>query len=198
MMQIDSVVPILRSHKRVKFNDGVFYRVLGDIIHELIRDHISNFRIYIPLIMRIYAGLTSAEKTYYLGYFPGRIAEESDYEIAPSLVLKASLENSTFSWGAGKIYECSELVSNTENTPYIVTYNKQMFRSIREICENKYHDSANALSIPLRIHKVGLVHSDLYGFLVLISNNDTFSETDRKIATKVTSYFEAHLNNFEI
>ncbi|GBE00378.1 response regulator PleD [bacterium BMS3Abin07] len=196
-MRIDYVTSIFNLRKNMGYYSNTLSHVAGDILHSLVKDHISNFRKYIPLMLRIYSGLTNSIKTCYLGYTPGKEIDNDERDIMPSISLKACFENDRFRWGAGEIFEGPELQGLSSITPRIINPMENMFEGIQNLCKNAIKE-CNGLIIPLFLN-INNKHfkNTPYGFIMLISEDSAFSEMDLKLANKATSYFTAHLTNFE-
>ncbi len=195
-MRIDYASAIFRSNEQCLSDAKILYHVVGDIVHELLNNYISDFRLYLPLILRIYSGFTESENVCYLGYTPGRENEIEDKSIKPMLSLKASVDNDIFSWGAGQIYEFDRFIdlSSDDKSDPVSTL---VMDGARHICRGDI-DCDNTLMIPLYSKSANGPKRDPYGFIALTNNERSYTEYDINIADKITSHFSSHLRNFEI
>lgn len=191
------VTALLRAHARSVPENTIIYRLVGDIVHDLTKEYISDFRTYIPHVLRIYSGLTDAAKTCYLGYVPMRKTVSGTTRTESSLVLKGMMDDDIFIWGTGEIFERDELTALTRNGPTIIHPSKGICEKIKILC-GKMKGNRNGLLIPLDRQGTGGLHSDAHGLVLLISRDHPFTNLELQLANKVTSYFAAHLKNFEV
>jgi diguanylate cyclase (GGDEF)-like protein len=195
-IRIDYASAIFRSNEQCLSDAKILYNVVGDMVHELLNNYISDFRLYIPLLLRIYRGFTDSTNVCYLGYTPGRKNEIEDRSIKPMLSLKASVDNDIFSWGAGQIYEFDRFVNfpGDDKSDSALTL---VMEGAKNICKGNI-DCNNTLIIPLYSKSAYGPDQELYGFIAITNNERSYTEYDINIADKITSYFAPHLRNFEI
>jgi diguanylate cyclase (GGDEF)-like protein len=194
--RIDYASAIFRSNEQCMSDARILYHVVGDIVHELLKNHISEFRTYIPLVLRIYHGFTGSTDAHYMGLIPGRESEFKESVIKPTLVLKACIKDDNFSFAAGELYEMDRFVSFC-NIGQSNDSNSLVIEAVRHMC-SEIEDLTHNMVIPLHLSVAGEQKREPYGFITLINTKRRYTESDINIAHKITSYFTSHLRNFDI
>ncbi len=194
--RIDYASAIFRSNAQFIGDAKIIKHVIGDIVHEITKNYISYFRLYLPLLLRIYSGFTGSTNAYYLGFTPGRENEIQELSIKPTIALKALIDNDIFRWGLGEVYEFERFVK-LSNSGQCDTTKHLIMEGVNTIFRNSI-DFTNSMIIPLSLKISDTFKNEPYGFVILTNNERKYVEPDINIASKITSYFTTHLRNFEI